>query len=159
MSSIINRTQVVYLKFNSANGSVTTGYVSCPYPVKEILIKNIICSSTDTVLGQNFPDSAYGLLFSDLVSNMYLGSIYLNSQYQSQLIHNVRYCYKTPQRIGGNYTFTLGDVVQPSYPSANNPISVWSNYGGGAANDTFNVAVVFEFISEESTAPEIIGGV
>jgi len=150
MSTIINRTQVVYLKFNSSNGSITQGYVSCPYPVKEIRVKNIVCSSTDTVLGSTYPDSAYGLLFSDLVSNMYLGSVYLNSQYQSQLIHNIRYCFKTPQKIGGTYTFTLGDVVQPSYPSANNAIAVWNNYGGTAANDVFNIAIVLEFISEYS---------
>jgi len=81
---------------------------------------------------------------------MYIGSVYLNSQYQSQLNHNVRYCFKTPQKIGGTYTFTLGDVVQSSYPSANNPIAIWNNYAGGAVNDVFNIAVIFEFISEHS---------
>jgi len=155
MSSIINRTQVVYLKFNAGNASVTQGYVSCPYPVKEILVKNIICNSTDTTIATTYPDSVYGLIFSDIVSNMYLGSVYLNSQYQSQLIHNVRYCFKNPQKIGGTYQFTLGDVNQPTYPCLNNTINLWNNYPD-EAGVVFNMAIVFEFIGENSQGEAVV---
>ena len=112
-----------------------------------IHVKNIICSSNDTVLGTTYPDIAYGLLFSDLVSNMYLGSVYLNSQYQSQTIHNIRYCFKTPQKIGGTYNFTLGDIIQDSYPVLLNNMSTWDNYPAG---DLFHIALVLEFIAENS---------
>ena len=63
MSSIINRSQIVYLKFNAGNASVTQGYVSCPYPVKEILVKNIVCNSTDTTIATTYPDKCIWIDF------------------------------------------------------------------------------------------------
>jgi hypothetical protein len=149
MSNTFNRFQTVFLQFTNT-APITTAYVSCPFACKEIAIRNIICNSTNSNVA-TYPQNAYGLVYSDVCPNMYLGSVFLNSNYQSQLSHNVRYCFSSPIKIGGTYTFTLADINQPAYPVANNSIVAYSGTSqGGTFTGTFNVAIVFEFIQANS---------
>ena len=149
MSNTFNRFQTVYLQFTNTTTSAIA-QVQCPFAVKEIAIRNIICNSTNSNVG-TYPQNAYGLIYSDISPNMYLGSVFLNSVYQSQLAHNVRYYFKTPQKIGGTYTFYLADINQPAYPNLNStPVAYTGTSAGGSFTGTFNIAIVFEFIQQDS---------
>jgi len=149
MSNTFNRFQTIYLQFTNTS-TTTTAQVQCPFACKEIAVRNIICNSTNVNIG-TYPQNAYALVYSDIAPSMYLGSVFLNSTYQSQLAHNVRYYFKTPQKIGGTFNFYLADINQPSYPNLNStPIAYSGTSQGGSFSGTFNMAIVLEFIQEHS---------
>ena len=119
--------KVIYLSSTGTGSPSGPMYanVNIEFPVKEILIKQIICNTSDSSIN-------FGLLYSELVQNNILGITYINPAAQSNYEQNIRYAYKTPQLISGSYSFQLRDAT-------GTPLTLTDS-------DSYDIAVVIEFI-------------
>ena len=139
MSLLHSVVKVISLSFSDGTWSNQTN-VSIQFPVKEIIVKQI--SYQDSANGFNGIQSN-ALLYSSLVQNNCLGVVSLGtvnnttaSHLPTQITPGIRYAYRTPQQVSGNFNFWLTNFGGTTYSG--------TNTGG----QTYQMIVICEFICD-----------
>jgi len=146
MSLLHNINKCVYLTLDN-NTAQASAYVSVSFPVKEIIVRQI--AYQDDV--SNVDLKSFGTLHSDMVQNQALGIVALVSTNNATGTTGtghilppsglIRFCYRTPVSIGGQYTFTLRDLTGNQFNL------------GGIGN--YNIAVILEFIEYKGEITDV----
>jgi hypothetical protein len=108
MSDLYNITKLVLLSFDGATATAT-GTISVQFPVKQIMVRQVSYQDDQTYTGLN----TTGTLHSDLVKNQCLAIINMsNTLYQTHASggNGVRFCYKNPIAINGQYNFQIRNL-------------------------------------------------
>jgi hypothetical protein len=142
MSKLYSTTKLINLKYGSGSTTgtgITTGNVNIHFPIKEIIVKQIICNTTDTVTSKIL---SYGFLTSDMVGNQCLGSVYINSTVGGSTSQNIRFCYANPVYINGTFNFSLLDGAGALYSMA--------------TNTQYNISVILEFVEAHDQSLKVV---
>jgi hypothetical protein len=105
MSNLFNITKLIVFQLDPIEAT-GLAQIFVPFPVKEILVRQIVYQDDQTYTGLNTNAS----LHSDLVQNQCLGIVNIaNTAYQSHAsgVGGVRFTYANPVSVSGQYNFQL----------------------------------------------------
>lgn len=139
MSLLHSVVKVINLTFIDGSWS-NQANVSVQFPVKEIIVRQI--SYQDSVNGF-IGIQSNALLYSSMVQNNCLGVVSLGvvnnttaSHLPTQTTPNIRYTFRTPQQISGNFNFWLSNFGGTTF--------LGTNTGG----QTYQMVVICEFVCD-----------
>lgn len=137
--TLFNTNRVINLNFNTSTAQASA-YISVQFPVKEIIIRQILTGNNDNTTAVQAQYS-FAILYSDLVQNNTVGFLSMYANYENGL-QNIRYYYKSPQTINGLYTFQLRDMTGTAYSLTN--------------AKTYYASVIIEFIEWKTEIENVV---
>jgi hypothetical protein len=119
-STLYNHNKTVYLTFDT--NSHCSVNINCPFPVKEIIIRNAQFQTQD-----NPNTNQFGVITSTLVNNGAVGLVatYNNGSASTPSpVGSIRYCYKNAVIINGSYDFFLQSFNNALWGCDGNQVAV-----------------------------------